>query len=202
MFIDPDGRDVVVLLAPGGANGKGHMGVLIGNDKTGWTYMSKDGTTWWGSKEIIGPSVFTKPDQKFATLEEFQKSNYILREKPLGNGQPYTQAIHFKTDTKQDEKAMAAMERAGKSYYGLLSNNCTDAVSNAVGAAGLNPGWSVYAPVYNDHKYHQVDDKSPVPIDRFKKMSENNNAPIIPFRPIEQQNKNKEQGVGKGLIDP
>ncbi|MBP5402142.1 MAG: hypothetical protein J6Y36_03170 [Treponema sp.] len=38
-----NGRDVIVLNRSYGAKGFGHNAVLIGNDKDGWTYFSKDG---------------------------------------------------------------------------------------------------------------------------------------------------------------
>ena len=41
--VDPDGRDIIVLNDVDGANGAGHQAVLIGNEKDGWTYISKDG---------------------------------------------------------------------------------------------------------------------------------------------------------------
>ena len=42
-YIDPDGRDIIILNRSYGAGGFGHNAILIGNDKTGWTYFSKDG---------------------------------------------------------------------------------------------------------------------------------------------------------------
>ena len=41
--IDPDGRDIIVLMDPKSVIGFGHAAVLIGNEKDGWQYYSKDG---------------------------------------------------------------------------------------------------------------------------------------------------------------
>ena len=45
-YIDPDGRDIIILRNSTGAgpgNLVGHAAVLIGNNDKGWTYISKDG---------------------------------------------------------------------------------------------------------------------------------------------------------------
>jgi RHS repeat-associated protein len=184
MCKDVDGNDIIVLLAPKGANGNGHMGILIGNDKDGWTYMSKDGTTTW--YPFNGPSKFTERNN-IPTVTDFQKSPNIIRD-----GKPYEQGIRFTTDTDQDNTAKAKMKESGESWYSLLFNNCADAVSDALKSVELNPGWSVYGnytdPIYGQPQ--QINDKNPIPNDRFSKIAENNNGTIIPLAPIEQNNSN------------
>ncbi len=60
--IDPDGKDVIVLNNPNGAEGFGHMAVLVGNDKDGWTYISKEGRDKnpWYSNQLTGGPALTK----------------------------------------------------------------------------------------------------------------------------------------------
>jgi len=46
-FIDPDGmatKDIIFIVDKEAANGNGHIAVLIGDEKRGWTYISMNGT--------------------------------------------------------------------------------------------------------------------------------------------------------------
>ena len=70
-FIDPDGKapaDVIVLGNTAGAGGVGHQAVLIGDDKKGWLYISKDGASKSGG--AYGESRWTA--KVFKSLDEFQ----------------------------------------------------------------------------------------------------------------------------------
>lgn len=69
--VDPDGRDIIVLNDVHGANGAGHQAVLIGNDRDGWTYISKDGFKQgpFGSEPIYTVKTFK-------TIEEFANSSH------------------------------------------------------------------------------------------------------------------------------
>ncbi|MCC5945519.1 MAG: hypothetical protein JJT94_11340 [Bernardetiaceae bacterium] len=84
--VDPDGRDIVVLLDPNGAGGAGHMAVLIGNDDKGWTYISKDaflkGGVTGGGTYLEGSGIPVFSVVKFSSLEDFFDSphNYVLKE--------------------------------------------------------------------------------------------------------------------------
>jgi hypothetical protein len=171
MFVDPDGRDLVVLNAPGGASGAGHLGILIGNDKDGWTYMSKDG----GNKffGLFGESKFDDNNGKtFDKIVDFELSEIVRRKDGVnGNGEPYNKGIRFETSTEQDNTAKAAMEKAGKEDYNILTNNCADAVTKALESVGIDPGYD-------------ENGKTPlIPNEQFEKISENNKAKVIPIAP-------------------
>ncbi|WP_349293465.1 RHS repeat domain-containing protein [Flavobacterium aestivum] len=101
-FTDPDGmkpNDIIVLNAPKGAtnvNGvyAGHNAVLIGNDKKGWTFVSKEGRdkSPWYSNEVTGGPSKTK-ELHFDTKADYDKWQ---KEK----APEYTQEARFKTDEK------------------------------------------------------------------------------------------------------
>ncbi|MCT4688517.1 RHS repeat domain-containing protein [Vallitalea sp.] len=74
--IDPDGKDVIVLGNSNGAGGVGHQAVLIGNNKGGWVYISKDGAA--KSEDSRGPSRYTA--KFFKTLDAFKNSHIILKQ--------------------------------------------------------------------------------------------------------------------------
>ncbi len=69
--IDPDGRDIIVLSDKQGAGGAGHQAILIGNNKDGWTYISKDGSPA-GRTAAAGKPIFVV--EKFNSIEEFRNS--------------------------------------------------------------------------------------------------------------------------------
>jgi hypothetical protein len=177
--VDPTGEDIIVLNAPTAVYGLGHSAVLIGNDKTGWTYISKDGSKLFPNN---GPSRYTNSkdkDEKIDSEDKFNKSKYASK-------YGYTQRIRFNTTEDQDKKAVSAADASAKSWYSVLFNNCADAVSEALKAAGLNPGYTWYG---TDNPYADpTDDNSPVPNDRFKKIAENNNADIYNVNLPKQNN--------------
>ena len=40
--VDLDGGDVIILNSSGSVDGLGHVGMLVGSDKSGWRYLSKN----------------------------------------------------------------------------------------------------------------------------------------------------------------
>jgi RHS repeat-associated protein len=139
-FIDPDGRkpeDIIVLNNPKGASGYGHNAVLIGNDKTGWTFISKEGRDkkpLYSNEITGGPSIEKK--ETFKTLADFTKTQGS--DKDLGG---YTQSVRLKTDETQDKAAIKATDESAQSWYQVTFNNCADAVSDGLKAAKLDPGY-------------------------------------------------------------
>jgi len=164
--IDPDGRDVVVLNNPSGAYfagaARGHMAILVGNDETGWTYISKGGRvdrekTLFNNTPIGGTSIVK--NESFPTLEDFYNDKHL--------GQEYTQSVRFGTSTDQDKAAIEAAEKSARSRYHGIFSNCADAVSAGLKAAGLNPGYS-YGFIL-----------SPIPNVRFGNIKKNNPTHIF-----------------------
>jgi len=158
--IDPDGRDIVVLNNPSGANSAGanfgHMAILIGNDGAGWTYISKngraDGNEFTGGTSIVDYRG-EENNKKFPTLEDFYNSEL---------GPIYTQSVRFATSTDQDGRAIRAAKTSAESRYHFLFSSCADAVSAGLKAAGLDPGYA-----------------SPIPNIRFSFIKTNNSSSIF-----------------------
>ena len=178
--IDSDGRDIIVLNNPNGASGYGHMGVLIGNDKTGWTFISKEGrdkTPWYSNMLTGGPAA--KPViSAFKTKAAFDKA----RSEKGSEYKGYTQEVKFKTSEKQDKSAASATEKAAKSWYNVLFNNCADAVSKGLEAAGLDPGYKTVGTSIDDNLISTGQDiktLNPRPTERFEQIVKNNNQHIV-----------------------
>ncbi|GEM_PF-1378768 len=146
---DKDGKDVVVLLAPRGAGGAGHMAILIQNPDGRWALWSKNGTPdnmhaygKEGGKNTKyhnnrGGSLDGN-ESSYQTIEDFFNSK---KDNPKKDGMPeYTEGYKMSTTKEQDEKARTAIEEELNKDYDVLSSNCAQAVQAALKAAGLNPG--------------------------------------------------------------
>lgn len=120
IVIDFDGRDVIILNDQQAAYGFGHNAILIGNDKTGWVYYSKDG------RANDGRSEYTR--KSFRTFSEFVDSK---------SSQRYDEGAWFETSEKQDKAAQDYAEEAVKTEYDRVECNCADLSGEAAEKAGV-----------------------------------------------------------------
>jgi RHS repeat-associated protein len=114
--IDVDGHDFVILNDSRAVNGEGHNASIVGNDKQGWTYYSKNGYGRGNSRET------------FKTFSDFQKSKTSER---------YDRGARVETSSKQD----AAMKESGdKNYnkdYSVAATHNKDGSTKAENCADL-----------------------------------------------------------------
>jgi RHS repeat-associated protein len=123
-FTDPTGMapdDIIVLHTDDAAFGQGHTALLVGDDKNGWVYYSKD-----------GPAKGKGPDKhqrrEFGTLEEALKSDLEYS---------FSSGVRFKTTEEQDEKAKSSLNDAVKEKYDPIKSNCADLVEEGLKSAGI-----------------------------------------------------------------
>ena len=149
--IDPDGRDVVVLRNSSGAKGTGHGALLIGDDKNGWTYISKDG--FMGSplgsesrfivKTFKNIEKFRNSPHNFETNETHsdnkgnETKNLTFKNDKDGNKiQRFDQAIYIPTikadGTSTDAQAITSATASAKSTYCLSNGDCSDVITSAL----------------------------------------------------------------------
>jgi RHS repeat-associated protein len=175
-FVDPDGMkpsDIILLLNPKGAGSAGmsfgHMAMLIGNDKTGWTFISKDGRRD-GDGNMFTGGKSESSSIKFETKEQFDKQK-------AGRGlKAYTKEVRFKTTEKQDADAIQAGSASVKTDYKVVGASCVDACSDALKAAKLDPG---YAKNPKEGVIEHDKNLSAIPNDRFEAIKENNKDKIV-----------------------
>lgn len=142
--VDPDGKDIIILSAPSGANGMGHGAALIGNDKDGWRLYSKNGTQDHGS---VGASYNPNLGTPYKTLQDFanSKDNFIKGSTPY-----YTSAFRIESSDKIDAiMEEAALEQCLKDYN-LFQASCIDVPSDALIAGGFNGGTADVDTKYKD----------------------------------------------------
>jgi RHS repeat-associated protein len=139
-YIDPDGNDIVVVINHDGAQGYGHMGMLVGNDEDGWVYMSKDGRVRdpeTGEKD----GTMLTGGESIVTIQEFEKGKSLEEVlKTVGVSDGYDEALHFSTDSETDATATTAFNESAESKYNVFTANCSHAVEDALEAAGIETG--------------------------------------------------------------
>jgi hypothetical protein len=175
--IDPDGRDIIVLshgprdktsIDGGKTNGHGHyvghMAVLIGNDKTGWKYMSYDYDK--GENKGSGANSVNNnyTSTSFKTLNDFKNSEHNTFKDDYDDGkglstshrekngeiiQRYQDAFQLTTDSNTDSKMIQAADATFTEPWGQAmpeniisgqANQCTTVAENALNAGGLANG--------------------------------------------------------------
>jgi hypothetical protein len=145
--IDPDGKDIIVMLEPQGAHhfghSFGHIAILIGNDKQGWDLYSKNGTKFGLP---YGPS--SNPDNgvPFNTLHDFAGS---LSDKDKSGKTKYTNSFRIKTDPNSpiDDIMRDAASKQVTSFYKVDGASCLNVPLDALNAGGFNTGGTSIAPI-------------------------------------------------------
>ncbi len=164
--IDVNGDSLIVLLARDHVGNLGHAAVLIGNEKDGWDYYSKNGTT--GSSGASGESdVNPRVNIHYDNLNQFANLNDNLD--PDGSS-VYTNGYLIATTSEQDKKMEVAAQKQVSSNYAVVGASCIDVASDALKSIGKNPGY-VNTPIGPDGSIQLL---PAVPNDRYKSIKENN----------------------------
>jgi hypothetical protein len=162
-YIDPDGRDVAILIAKDGASGYGHMAAVI-QDKSGKFYYMTVGNTEEGAGLSKMATSGTLGGMDLKPLDAKNMKEAIGLAKQDGTNSTYTDQVVLKTDSKMDnavfQTATSEQEKinSGKEKYNLLTNNCADVVVNVV-ESGTNVDLS--------------EGSNPKPNEQFKNIQEN-----------------------------
>lgn len=141
-FTDPDGmgpEDIVVLNAPEGAHGAGHMAMLIQNKNGTWSLFSKNGTTKNGGTFGPNDKIPDKGSGSFKSPEDFMKSKLNPVDKETGKRE-YEEGYSIKTTEKEDRAAEKGALKELSKDYNVLGSNCAKTVQSGLKAAGKEDG--------------------------------------------------------------
>lgn len=136
-FVDPDGKDVAILIAKDGAGGYGHMAAVI-QDKSGKFYYMTVGNTDEGAGFSKMATSGTQGGMDLKPLDAKNMKEAINLAKQDGTNSTYTDQVVLKTSSKMDNAIFktAASEKekinSGKEKYNVLTNNCADVVVKVV----------------------------------------------------------------------
>ena len=155
VFVDPDGRDALIMIAPEGAGNRGHMGAIIQDKNKNCYYITAGaseqasvcGMIFSGCKGDMLFEQLYKRDENGNLLydgngnyipitdvkEAFSQINYV----DMDNSE-YTDYVTINTTTEQDEKiiqnALIKQEkiRSGREQYNPITNNCAQTIIECI----------------------------------------------------------------------
>ncbi len=162
-FIDPDGKDVAILIAKDGASGYGHMAAVI-QDKSGKFYYMTVGNAEDGAGLSKMASSGTRGGMYLEPLDAKNMKEAINLAKQDGSNSTYTDQVVLKTDSKMDNAIFKTTTsekekiNSGKEKYNVLTNNCADVVVKVV---------------ENGTKVDLKEGSNPKPNEQFKNIQEN-----------------------------
>ena len=142
--IDEKGDSVCVLNLGNGTNQ--HLAMLIQNDKGTWSYYSFNGTSIYSSTSgSVGGAPHNNLGEKtFVSPMAFLNSQYNsdgskgLIERDKINGYGYTEGYILPTSPKEDIVIRDNFVKTVNDGYNLISNQCADAVKNALNSVGID----------------------------------------------------------------
>nr|MBK9649932.1 RHS repeat-associated core domain-containing protein [Bacteroidota bacterium] len=156
--IDPDGKDIIFIIDREAAGTAGHIAVLIGNEKTGWRYVSINGTTGktkpWGRSEYADKGTKIMDEKTILITnprEAMIRANSI---NPSTDKHSYDEFIHIVTTEQEDNVALImANKAASEEIYGITGpgNSCIDVAIAAFKSVVVNRGGEICGtPAYID----------------------------------------------------
>ena len=141
-YVDPDGRDIVVLINSDGASGLGHMAILIQDKKGVWHLWSKNGTEDSFGFKVKEKSPGGESDQKeygyYRSPVDFLNGSDNIEKGT--NEHIYNEGYLIETTPSEDVRAINAANKNMEDPYHLLSSNCAQLVQKTLKAAGKNDG--------------------------------------------------------------
>ena len=154
-LIDPDGKDVAILIAKDGAGGYGHMAAVI-QDKDGNYFYMTVGNTDGQAATASGISSGAAGGMTLMKIPfegtEATMDKAIEVAKSDKNNSLYTDNVVLKTSSKMDKSIFENAKNLKKSFengdtkYNAITNNCADAVKTVIKkgtgvslSMGLNP---------------------------------------------------------------
>lgn len=141
-YIDPDGKDVAILIAKEGANGYGHMAAVIQNKKGDYYYMTVGNTdgkavTPSGISSGAGGGMFLKKIEFGKENPSMQGAIGIISKIDKSNS-AYTDNVVLKTSSEMDNSIFvnaAVLKNSlaeGDTKYNAITNNCANAVESVI----------------------------------------------------------------------
>ena len=125
-----------------------HEGKYVGNDKTGWTYISKDGA--------LNSKTFGFSGQADVSTGKYKTSSDVLKDAGRDTAKrSYTSAFFHSSSPEADKKNIDATTKAANTNYNLCTANCGQAAAAGDKAAGIPRDQYGKTNPQDDHKYMQ-----------------------------------------------
>lgn len=135
-YVDPNGDSLIVLIAPDGAGGNGHMAMMVQDPGSGeWYYMTQGGnmsSSSQASPQSSGSSDATGGVYITGTGQTNSKAAVEWVRNHDKNNSYYKEYVSFETTKAQDARMLTTAIAHQKEYkdgdkeYNVFYNNCTD----------------------------------------------------------------------------
>ncbi len=135
-YMDPNGEDIIILIAPDGANGFGHMAILIQDEDSKWFLYSVNGTQEHlglfgaskGNDIKQGDNGNNEPKKGFDSPNDFFLSSWAFDDIETTKVK-YTEGYLIETSFDQDREIEKGVkeytgEDGSENDYNIFSNNC------------------------------------------------------------------------------
>ena len=137
-LVDPNGEDVVILNAPQGAGGYGHMAAIIQDKQGNWYYitMGADENGNGNLSQVLSSGVRGGMTLESCGTKDMKEAIEFAK-KDVNNSE-YTQELVLRTSSKMDDKIyQSALDKQNnvnseKEEYKALTNSCADAVKDVL----------------------------------------------------------------------
>lgn len=136
-FIDPNGKDAVILIAKDGAGQNGHMGAIV-QDGNGNCYYMTVGNTDGKAGTLQGLTSGAQGGMLLKDLGTKDINEAVGIAKQDKDNSPYTDQLQLNTSSSMDKAIFGSAQELKKSFdsgdtkYNALTNNCADAIVKTV----------------------------------------------------------------------
>ena len=135
-LVDPNGEDVVILNAPQGAGGYGHMAAVIQDEEGNWYYMTMGAAEDGNLSQVLSSGVGGGMTLESCGTKDMEEAIEFAK-KDVNNSE-CTQELVLQTSSKMDGKIyQSALDKqsnvnSGNEEYKALTNSCADAVKDVL----------------------------------------------------------------------
>ena len=136
LFVDPNGRNAVVLLARDAVGGHGHIAIAV-KGKSNWIYFSVGAVGLWNGSVYGLTTLDTIHNSNIGSLVRLINST---REKQ--GAKAYTDFFYIRQSAHKDQAMINYIQQwylsGSPERYNLTENNCKDFVRGVLNAGGIS----------------------------------------------------------------
>ena len=148
-IIDAKGDSTIVFLARDAAYLFGHIAVAVSSDDGSLIFWSRNGQIGDHEKKVFGKTVghLNELGSSIPSVQEFLDSEENTRKDKDDDRIVYTEAYVIYTTEQQEKAIVESMSQSVPEDYHFLTNNCAEAVQEALSAGGVSTWYSSPEPL-------------------------------------------------------
>ena len=148
-IIDAKGDSTIVFLARDAAYLFGHIAVAVSSDDGSLIFWSRNGQIGDHEKKVFGKTVghFNELGSTIPSVQEFLDSEDNTPKGKDDDRIIYSDAYVINTTEQQEKAIVESMSQSVPEDYHFLTNNCAEAVQEALSAGGVSTWYSSPEPL-------------------------------------------------------